>query len=214
MIKTIFLTTALLSIVPNVANAVIIDTFNSGTVVHSRLAPSETNGISYPKEIDGISPRHYSYFSVSDEDEILLPSGFSLNGKPSVLAVSNAPSTSSSLTLSYSGDFNLSPERENYLAFDVNSNDLGVNLILGINNEYFNLPVESGKTGTFQVPFASFPSVDFTQVNSIELTVLGPTDYDFVLDNFRTEANPIPEPSFVLASFTILGLIVVKKLKP
>jgi len=195
--------------------ATIIDNFNSGRIVHSQLAPSMVEGVVVPNSTDAIAPRNYWYLSTASEKETLLPSGFSTNGLPAVFSISNAPSTTSIVRLKYQGDFNLASNGETILAFDVLNNDLGVNVAIVINDVFFNIPLQRQRLGLIEIPFTSFPDVDFQDVTSIELVVNGPDDYDFVLDNFRTELDieSINEPSFILSTLGLAVVLAVGKIK-
>lgn len=190
--------------------AVTIDNFNSGRIVHSSLAPLSVEGSVAVTSGDAISPiRQYQYKSFASEKETLLPSGFSTNGAPSVLSISNAPSTTSILSLAYEGNFNLSPLGENFFSFDVLNNDLPVIVSTIINNESVTIPIPP-KTKKVLIPFTDFPETDFQDVNFIGLHISGNNDFDLALDNLGTE-QIVSEPSLILATvFLSLGLTVVK----
>ncbi len=207
-----------LALTPGQANAlVIIDNFDTGPVFKtgsnttftgsSTGAPGDiiSGTRDYEFEIIGGSSRNRATLSIDDTTAIP-------PGTPD-LSISNPSNGTSITTLSYTlgSPYNLTPNGEDVFSLDILNNDRGATVEVTVNGTSFSVTTARGYTGQLTIPFSAFsPAPIFTAVNSIQLRISGPNDFDFRADNFNT--RKVPEPMTILGTgFALAALPGLKK---
>ncbi len=195
--------------------AVLIDNFNTGDIYEEVFPGSCVSGTSTPDPGDTISTTREYNFCVTGtgriEATLSVDGAVEDDGAP-VLAVNNPPNVTSVATLTYStgGPFNLIPNGEDRIGFNILNNDQGATVKITLGPDSFTQLTTPGQTGPFFIPLSSFPTVNLTSVSQIQLEISGPNDYDFIIDDFET--GRVPEPMTILGTgFALAALPGLKK---
>jgi len=124
-----------------------------------------------------------------------------------MLSLANDPKVKSHLELRYGegGDLNADFSGDDAFRFEVEANDLGVDVALQVTDtdsmDEVVTQILAGVTGFFDVPFAAFTGIDFADVDKITYKIDAPPMEDFHLRLLGT-VSAIPEP----ATMTLLGI--------
>ncbi len=159
-----------------------------------------------------------------------LPSSSSLvlGGMVEVSALSNGSGVNSELTFSYNGGYNEEGEKLglggvditlddalNAFALDILFLDLPVDFTVTIEDLSGNIAtgslsgLTSSDVGTQTLEFsqfANFDNVDFTQVNAIEINLVGEESFDIIFDNFQLLSTVSTIGDFVFEDFNANGI--------